>query len=130
MVAGALIEPTRRHDPGVVALEVALLRPREGGLVPWMTLIDWITERIAGYEGLRTLPIVVVGAAEKDADVEVDIDERVGDQLAVDNHAGSNEHPASPFGHVLVLIVAVGRVVVGAPAAEQYTAAAHLFVTR
>ena len=74
MVAGTLIEPTGRHDPGVVALEVALLRTWQCGLVPGMTLVDRIAERIAGDEGLRALPVVVVGAAEEDADVQIDVE--------------------------------------------------------
>src|SRR5262249_634698 len=36
----ALVIPARRHHPGVLVLEVALLRPGEGALVPGMPLID------------------------------------------------------------------------------------------
>jgi hypothetical protein len=46
MIAGALVKPAGRHDPCVVAVEVAPLRLRDRGLVPRMLLIDRIAERI------------------------------------------------------------------------------------
>src|SRR4029078_2781896 len=45
-IAGAFIEPARRHHPSVVALEVALLRTWNRGLIPGMPLIHRIAERI------------------------------------------------------------------------------------
>src|SRR5580704_863852 len=43
MVAGPLVEPTRRHDPGVLATEIAFLRTRYRRLVPGMMLVDRVT---------------------------------------------------------------------------------------
>ena len=40
MIAGALVVPARRHHPGVIAVEIALLRPRSRGLVPGMIPVD------------------------------------------------------------------------------------------
>ena len=81
MIAGALVEPARRHDPGVFLFEVALLRPGEGALIPRMALIDRIAQRILLDERLGVLPVVVVGTAQQDADVEVDVNQVGGDQL-------------------------------------------------
>src|SRR5207302_6483216 len=89
VVSGALIEPAWRHHPGVIALEVALLRARDGGLVPGMALVDGVAERVAGDKGLRSLPVVVIGAPEKNANVEINVDEGVSDQFSVDDHSGS-----------------------------------------
>ena len=58
-----------------------------GGLVPRMALVDRVAERIVLDEGLAVLPVVVVGAAEQDADAEVDVDQVGGDELAVDDDA-------------------------------------------
>src|SRR5580700_1701038 len=46
MIACALVEPPRRHHPGVLASEVALLRPRNRCLVPGMVPVHRISERI------------------------------------------------------------------------------------
>jgi hypothetical protein len=43
------------------------------------------------------LPVVVIRAAQQDADVEVDVDQVGGDQLAVDDDAGRDEHRLAPF---------------------------------
>ena len=59
-----------------------------------------------GHEHLLVLPVVVVRAAEQDADAEVDVDQVVGDELAVDDDAGGDEHLAAPVGHVAVVEVA------------------------
>jgi hypothetical protein len=76
-----------------------------------MTLVDGVAERILVDEGLRVLPVVVVRAAEQDADVEVDVDKVVGDKLAVNDHAGSYKHLPAPVAHVLVGVIAVVRIV-------------------
>ena len=81
MVAGALVEPARRHHPGVLAVEIALLRL---GIVVWFQgwrLIDRIAQRIVLDEGLAVLPVVVVGTAQQNADVQIDVDQVGGDQL-------------------------------------------------
>ena len=47
MIAGAFVEPARRHDPGVIAGEIALLRFRNGRLIPGMAADrpDCLTDR-------------------------------------------------------------------------------------
>src|SRR5918911_132146 len=50
----------------------------------------WIA--IAAEERLLVDPVLVVRAAEQDADAEVDVDEVVGDEPPVDHHAGGHEH--------------------------------------
>ena len=56
MIAGALVEPARRHHPGVFAGEVALLRSRNRRLIPRMPPIDRIAERIVLDEYFRRFP--------------------------------------------------------------------------
>ena len=85
-----------RHHPAVLVGEVALLRARDGVLVPRVPLVDRVAERVVGDERLLVLPVLVVGAAEQDPDAEVDVDQVVGDQLAVDDDAGGDEHLAAP----------------------------------
>ncbi len=82
-----------------------------------------------GDELLLPLPVLVVRAAQQDADAEVDLGEVVGDELAVDDDAGRDEHPPAPVRHVRVGEVAVLGVVERAPAAEQDTPAAHFLVS-
>ena len=60
--------------------------------------------------------------------MQVDVDEIGGDQLAVDDDAGGDEHRPAPIGHVLVVVVADVRVLERAPAAEQDAAPADLLV--
>ena len=43
---GSLVEPPRRHDPGVLPAEIAFLRPRKSSLIPRMMLVNWIAQRI------------------------------------------------------------------------------------
>src|SRR5579863_4793501 len=106
VVTGALVVPARRHDPCVLVLEVALLGFREGALVPGMALVDRIAERISLDEGLGVLPVIVVGAAEQNADVEVDIDKVICYKLAVDDNARRDVHGLAPLVHVFVGVVA------------------------
>ncbi len=56
VVAGPLVEPARRHDPGVLAVEVALLRPRRRRLVPRMPPVDRVAERVGLDEHLARPP--------------------------------------------------------------------------
>src|SRR5271155_3389094 len=63
MIAGAFIEPARRHHPGVLATEVSFLRMRDSGLVPGMIFVHRISERIGLNECFRILPVVVVRTA-------------------------------------------------------------------
>ena len=56
-------------------------------LVPRVAAVDRVAERVLGDEHLLVLPVVVERAAEQDADAEVDVDEVVGDELAVDDDA-------------------------------------------
>ena len=111
-------------------LEVALLRTRDGGLVPGMALIHRIAQRIVLDERLAVLPVVVVGTAQQNADVQIDVDQVGGDQLAVHHDAGRDEHLSAPVGHVLVGVVADVGIVERAPAAQQNAALAHLLVAR
>ena len=76
----------------------------------------------------RPLPVVVERVAEQDAHAEVDVDEIVRDELAVDDDARSDEHAPAPVGHVLVLEVAHRGVVQAAPAAEQDAPLADVLV--
>ena len=122
------VEPAGGHDPAVVAVEVALLRLRVRVLVPRVTPVDGVAERIVGHEDLLVLPVVVERVPEQDADAEVDLDEVVGDELAVNDHPGSHGHRPAPLGHVLVVEVAHRRVLEGAPAAEQHPPPADLLV--
>ena len=96
VIAGSLVEPARRHDPGVLVVEVALLRSRDRRLVPRVALIDGIAERIGLDEGLAAIPVVVEGTAEQNADVQVDVNEIGGHQLAVHDHARGDEHRDCP----------------------------------
>jgi hydrogenase large subunit len=91
-----------------------------------MPPVDRIPERIVADERLLPFPVVVVRAAEQDADAEVDLDEIGRHELAVDDDAGRDEHLLAPVRHVLVLEVADVRILEGAPAAEQDAALAGL----
>ena len=71
-----------------------------------MTSIDRVAERIFLDEHLFAGPVVVIGAAEQDADVEVDVYQVRGHELAVDHDARRDEHGIAPVIHVLVLVVA------------------------
>ncbi len=129
VVAAPSVEPARAHHPRVVAaLEVASLRSRQRRLVPRVALVDRVAERVPLDERRLVLPVLVEGAAEQDADPEVDLDEVGGDQLAVDDDPGRDEHLVAPLLHVAVLVVDVPGVVEGAPAAEQDAPPADLLV--
>ena len=63
----------------------ALLRPGDGRLVPGMMLVNRVAQRIVRDERLTLFPVVVVRASQENADLEVDVHEIVGDDLAVDD---------------------------------------------
>ena len=105
------VEPAGRHRPAVGTVPVALLRPGDRVLVPGVTPVDRVPERVPGHEHLLVLPVLVERVTEEDADAEVDVDQVVGDELAVDDDAGADEGLAAPVGHVPVLEVAVVGVV-------------------
>src|SRR6185312_8706579 len=46
VIARALVIPAGRHDPGVFPVEITLLWPWNGGLIPGMALIHRIAQRI------------------------------------------------------------------------------------
>ena len=100
------VVPARAHHPAVLVVKIPLLRMRVGVLVPRMTAVDRIAQRIVPHEHLLALPIVVIGGPEQDPKTEVDLHQIVGDKLAVDDHAGGDEHGPTPVGHVLVVEVA------------------------
>src|SRR5947199_147446 len=75
VIARLGMEPPRRHHPGIFVVEVALLRSRDGRLVPRVALIDWIAERVLLHERLLLLPVVVIRTAEQNPDPEIDVDE-------------------------------------------------------
>ncbi len=122
------VVPAGRHHPAVLVVEVTLLRLRVGVLVPRMTPIDRIAERIARDEHRLAFPVVVVRAAEEDADAEVDLHQVVGDELTVDHHARCDTHRPAPLGHVAVVEVAHRWVLERSPAAEQDAPPADLLV--
>ena len=127
VVAGSRVEPARRHDPGIVPLEVALLRAGKRGLVPRMAPVDGVAERVVVDEHLAVVvPVVVVGMAEQDPDAQIDVDQVVRDRLAVDDHARGDEHGLAPFVHVAVGVVAHLGVVERSPAAQQDPPAGRL----
>ena len=126
----ALVVYPRRGDPAVLVRPIALLRLRQGRLVPGMALVDRVAERVLGDIGLLVLPVVEVGRAEQDPDHQVDIDEVGRDQLAVDHDAGGDVALLTPLTHVLVGVVDIVGVVEGAPADEVRTAEADLVVPR
>src|SRR6266550_206194 len=99
---------------------VAHSRAWDRVLVPGMAAVDRVAQGVAGDEHLLVLPVLVERAAEEDADAQVDVDQVVGDELAVDDDTGADEHLAAPVGHVLVLEVAVRRVVQASPADELH----------
>src|SRR5215468_11386424 len=106
MLAGVSVVPARRHHPGVFAGKVALLRSWNRGLVPGVTLVDRIPQRILCHKHLAiVLPIVVIRTAEQDANTEVDVDQTTRDDLTIDNDAGSDVHGTSPLVHVLILVI-------------------------
>src|SRR5581483_6244149 len=94
--AATLVVPAWRHDPGVVASKIAFLRSGERRLVPGMPLVHRVADRIGPNKGLLILPIVVVRAAQKDADAQVNVDEVVGDQLTVHDDSRGDEHAPPP----------------------------------
>ena len=101
------------------------------GMVCWFQgwrLVDRVAHRVVGHEHRLVFPVLVVGAAQQDADAQVDLGQVVGDELAVDHDARGHVHLAAPVGHGLVAEVAVLGVVEAAPAAEQDPAPADLLV--
>ena len=112
-----------RHDPAVLAVEVALLRLRDRVLVPRMVLGHRVAQRVVRDERLLVLPLLVVGAAQQDPDAEIDLHEVVRDELAVDDDAGRDVHRPAPRRHVLVVEVAHLGVLERAPAIQQACAA-------
>ena len=128
MVTTAPVEPARRHHPGVLRVEVSLLRPRRRGLVPGVAAVDGVAERVGVHERFTHLPVVVERAAQQDAQAEVDLHEVGRQQLTVDHDAGRHKHGPAPVGHPLVRIVALFRIVERAPAAQQYAPAADRLI--
>src|SRR5215470_70259 len=131
MLAGVFVIPSWRHHPGVLAGEIAALRFRNRGLIPWMPYIDGISEWIP-FNKLPAvpLPIVVKGMAKQNANTEIDIDEAVGNDFSINDDTRSDEHGSSPTVHVFVPVVTLVRIVEGTPAPEQCSPIAHLFISR
>ena len=130
MVAGARVQPARAHHPAVAVVEVPLARLGQRRLVPGVADVDRVAQRVVGDERVLVDPVAVEGAAQQDADAEVDVDEVVGQQLAVDHDARGDVHRLAPVVHRLVAVVADLRVLERAPAAEQDPSPADLLVPR
>ena len=82
------------------------------GVVVWFHGCRWSTGLPSGSVLTNislVLPVVVERRAQQDADAEVDVDQVVGDQLAVDDDAGRDVHRLAPLVHVLVGVVADRR---------------------
>ena len=127
----ALVVHPRRDDPAVLVVEVALLRLRQGHLVPGVALIDRVAERILGHEGrLGVGPVIEVRGTEQDPDGQVDLDQIGRDQLAAEDETGGHVPVIAPLVHVLVLVVDVVGVVEGAPADQVGVAVADHVVAR
>ncbi len=126
----ALVIDPRRGDPAVLVLPVALLRLRQGHLVPRVALVDRIPEGILGDERLLVRPVVEVRAAQQDPDHQVDLDQIGRDQLALQHDAGGDVALPPPLGHVAVVVVDVVGVVEIAPADEIRVAVADHVVPR
>ena len=54
MISSAFIQPARRHHPGIIPGKVALLRFRNRALVPRMTDVDRIAERIVFHKRIAS----------------------------------------------------------------------------
>ena len=130
VLVGALVVDPRRRDPAVLVREVALLRLRQGRLVPRVVLGDRVAQRILVHVGALVLPAVEVRAAQQDPDHQVDLDQVGRDQLAVDRHARRDEPLAAPLGHVPVVVVDVLGVVEAAPVDQVGLAVADHVVPR
>ena len=130
VVAGARVQPARAHHPAVAVVEVPLARLGQRRLVPGVADVDRVAQRVVGDERVLVDPVAVEGAAQQDADAEVDVDEVVGQQLAVDHDARGDVHRLAPVVHRLVAVVADLRVLERAPAAEQDPSPADLLVPR
>src|SRR5262249_40924623 len=123
------VEPPRRHHPRIVLVEIALLRLRKRVLIPRMARVDGVPERIFGYEDLASLPILVEGMPEQNAQSQIDVHEIRRDELSVDDHPRGHEHSLTPFGHRLVFEVADLRILECPPAPEQNAPIADFLVT-
>ena len=130
MIASPLVQPAWRHDPGVLAVEIALLRTRNRGLVPGMVLVHGIAQGIGFHKSFGVFPVIVIRTAQQNADVQIDIDQVRGDQLAIHDDAGRDKHLVAPVRHVLVGVVAMIGIVERAPAAQQDPPSSDFFVTR
>src|SRR5689334_22089647 len=105
MFTCTLVVPAWRHYPAIVPLEIALLRLRQGRLVPGMMLIDRIPQGVLIDKSTLVLPIFIVRTAKQNVNSQIDIDQTGRDQFIVYYDAWRNEHSASPFIHRAVIVV-------------------------
>ena len=124
------VVPSRRHDPAVFGVEIALLRSGNGMLIPGMAPVDRVAERVLCDEYLLVFPIVVIGAPEEDSDPQMDLHEIGGDEFPIDDDSGSNKHLASPSRHVPVSKIAVLWILKTSPAAEHNPPLSHALIAR
>jgi hypothetical protein len=124
----ALVIHPRRDDPRVLVGEVALLRLREGLLVPRVILVDRVPKWVVSDEGLLVFPTVEVRTPQEDPHRQVDLDEVGRDQFTVEDKARGDKSLASPVGHAVVAVVNVVGVVERAPADDVRVAVAHTLV--
>ncbi len=72
-----------------------------------MPAIHRIAERIGLDESFGIFPVIVIRAAEKNANVEIDIDEVRRDEFSVNDDTRRDEHLPAPRGHVLIGVITV-----------------------
>ncbi len=123
----ALVVDSRRGDPAVLVLPIALLRLRQGHLVPWMALVDRVPQRVLRDERLLVRPVVEIRAAQEDPDHQVDLDQVGRDQLALQHDAGGDVALPPPLGHVPVVVVDIVGIVEVAPTDDVRVAVAPSF---
>lgn len=96
-----------------------------------MSAVHPISQRVGVHEHLLVVPVVIVGVPQQDSDTEVDVDQRGGDQFAVNHHTrGGDEHRPAPILHVLICEVAHFGILERAPAPQQRAAQADFLVAR
>src|SRR5688500_17374388 len=124
----ATVVPPGRDDPAILASEVALLRLGNRVLIPRVTLIDGITERIAFDEHVPRFPVLVERASQQNSHAEIDLYQIRRDQFAIDDDTWGDKHLLSPLGHITILEGGIFRILEAPPATQQDSAVSHFLV--